>query len=46
MRPEDTGLHALGQAGSEREPYLQKERWHASARKQVRRYGATPSCET
>ena len=46
MRSEDTGLHALVQAGSEREPYLQKERWHGSAGKQGRRYGATPSCET
>ena len=36
-RSEDTGLHA-GQEGSVREPYLQKERLHAFAGKQGRRY--------
>ena len=44
-RSEDTGLYALGQAGSVRELYLQKERWHAFAGKQRRRCGATPSFE-
>ena len=40
MRSEDTGLQALVQAGSERETYLPKERWHESAGK----HGATVRC--